>query len=93
MRDIDWFNEGYSQLFHNFELQYQYFPNGEFGSLNQIEFNSNEYGGNIDFWGNGWIGIFVWDYQNDIEIMNFLYDNEQEQEINEAFMKLRKLFT
>ena len=89
--DIEWFKEEIFPNFKDYELNYRYFDEGDFGSLNQVEFNSNKIGGNIDFWGLGWLGIFVWDYENENEILNILLEPKQEREKIEAFEKLKRL--
>ena len=53
-----------------------------------MEFNSSKIGGNIDFWGGNWLGIFVWDYENEKELLNILLEPHQEEEKNNSFKKL-----
>ena len=48
--------------------------------LNQVEFNSKKVGGNIDFWGLGWLGVFVWDYEKEEQLINLLIEPSQEEE-------------
>ncbi|WP_166444622.1 hypothetical protein [Dyadobacter bucti] len=56
-----------------------------------MEFNSKKIGGNIDFWALGWLGIFVWDYETEEQLMNVLLEPHQDKEKEEAFKKLEKL--
>lgn len=74
-----------------YELAYNFFEKGDFGSLNQVEFNSKKIGGNIDFWGLGWLGIFVWNYETEEEMFNVLLEPHQVAEKEKAFDKLQEL--
>nr|WP_157247369.1 hypothetical protein [Pedobacter panaciterrae] len=49
-RNIDWFKEEIAPVLLGYEITYSYFEDGDFDSLNQVEFNSPKLGGNIDFW-------------------------------------------
>ena len=89
--NIEWFKEELSPNMQGFELNYRYFDQGDFGSLNQVEFNSKKLGGNIDFWGLGWIGIFVWDYEKQEQLLNLLIEPNQEAEKKDAFKTLQYL--
>lgn len=85
--DIEWFKENVMSSMHDYTFNFRTYSEGDFGSLNQIEFNSNEKGGNVDFWGLGYVGIFLWDYQKEEEIMNVLLDPNQQKE--QAFKELQ----
>ncbi|MHA6697866.1 hypothetical protein [Chryseobacterium sp. A321] len=91
VKDIDWFKREMASYFNEYELIYKFFEQGDFGSLNQIEFNSEKIGGNIDLWGLGSIGIFVWDYEKNEEILNILLSPNQDKEKIEALDKLKEL--
>ncbi|MFV5700171.1 hypothetical protein ACM55H_17575 [Flavobacterium sp. ZT3R17] len=84
-KNILWFKANIEPTLEGFEIKYCSYDDGDFGSLNQIEFNSKGKGGNIDFWGLGYLGIFLWDYQKEEEIMNVLLDPNQELEKEKAF--------
>lgn len=56
-----------------------------------VEFQVSKRGGNVDFWGLGWIGIFVWDYETEEQLLNVLLEPHQEKEKEQAFKKLREL--
>ena len=90
-KDIEWFNRSIAPDLKNFEIKYRFFAEGDFGALNQIEFNSKLVGGNIDFCGLGWLGIFVRDYKNEKIMLNILLEPQQEKEKTEAFEKLNRL--
>jgi hypothetical protein len=87
IKDITWFKTIIEPNLKGYEIRYRNYDNGDFGSLSQIEFNSNLNGGNIDFWGLGWFGIFIWDYKKEEEILNILLEPNQTEE-KEKFIKL-----
>jgi len=90
-RDLEWFKKEISSNLIGYELKYKFFKEGDFGSLNQVEFNSKKIGGNIDFWSLGWLGIFVWDYEEEQQLLNVLLKPDENNEKELAFAKLRKL--
>ncbi len=90
VRNIEWFKDELAPKLEGYELDYKFFDEGDFGSLNQVEFNSKKRGGNIDFWGLGWLGIFVWDYETEEQLLNLLLEPNQEREKEEAFKKLQE---
>lgn len=85
------FNENILPLLKDYEISNRFFEEGDFGSLYQIEFNSKSKGGNIDFWGLDWLGIFLWDYENEKELFNILIESKKEIEKENAFNQLIKL--
>jgi len=89
--NIEWFKLEVAPQLTGYELEYKFFGEGDFGSLNQVEFNSSKIGGNIDFWGLGWLGVFVWDYQKEEELINVLINPDQEEEKKLAIDKLKRL--
>jgi len=89
IHDIESFKSELAPLLNEYELKYRFFEEGDFGSLNQVEFNSSKIGGNIDFWGLGWLGIFVWDYRKEEELLNVLLMPDEGKEI--AINKLKLL--
>jgi hypothetical protein len=91
MKNIAWFKNEIAPILSNYEIEYKTFEEGDFGSLNQVIFNSDQIGGNIDFWGLNWLGIFLWDYQNEKELLNILLEPHQEEEKERAFKRLQEL--
>jgi len=90
-KNILWFKTVIEPTLKGYEVEYRFYDDGDFGSLNQIEFNSKEKGGNIDFWGLGYVGIFLWDYQKEEEIMNILLEPNQEEEKEKFIESLLRL--
>ena len=62
VKDLYWFKIVIAPSLKNYEIKYKFFEKGDFGSLNQVEFNSKKMGGEIDFWSEGWLGIHLVDY-------------------------------
>ena len=91
IKDVEWFKSNIIPKIKGYELDYKFFYKGDFGSLNQIEFNSKKIGGNIDFWGLGWLGIFVWNYETEEQLLNVLLEPSQIKEQDEALKKLQDL--
>lgn len=89
-KDLLWFKSIASNL-QGYEIEYKFFEEGDFGSLNQIEFNSESKGGNIDFWSTGWVGIHLVDYIEGNELMNLLLEPTEKERINENLEKLINL--
>jgi hypothetical protein len=91
VNNIDSFKSELAPKLKGYKLEYRFFSEGDFGSLNQVEFNSSKIGGNIDFWGLGWLGIFVWDYRKEEQLLNLLIKPDQEDEKKIAINKLELL--
>lgn len=91
VKDIEWFKSNVIPKIKGYELGYKFFDEGDFGSLNQIEFNSKKIGGNVDFWGLGWLGIFVWNYETEEQLLNVLLEPNQKKEQDEALKQLQDL--
>lgn len=92
INDFDRFKNNIIPLLKGYEINYKFFENGDFGSLNQIEFNSKKIGGNFDFWELGWLGVFLWDYEREKIIYNVLIEPNQDNEREIIFKKLNEIF-
>jgi hypothetical protein len=91
MKNFEWFKNMFASQFKEFEVKYKFFEKGDFGSLNQVEFNSLEKGGEIDFWSSGRLSIHFVDYEKGEELLNILLMPNQDDEKEIAFQKLREL--
>ncbi len=91
IKDVEWFKRNFASNLEGYELEYRFFEEGDFGSLNQVVFNSSKIGGGIDFWGLGWLGIHVYDYEKEELVLNILLETHQETEKEKAFNKLMEL--
>jgi len=89
VQDIEWFKKVIAPSLNGYEVTYKFYETGDFGSLNQVEFNSDNIGGNVDFWSLGWLGIFVWDYKRGKQLLNILLE-PTEKKVN-ALEELRSL--
>lgn len=90
-KDIVWFKTAIEPVLKNYEIQHRFYEEGDFGSLHQIIFNSPEKSGGIDFWGLGWLGIDLYDYKEEKQILNVLLEPHQEEEKRKAFEELKTL--
>jgi hypothetical protein len=90
-KNLEWFKNEVGPILKDYEIDYNYFENGDFGSLNQVEFNSKEIGGNIDFWELGWLGVFAWDYKKEQVILNVLVEPNNHEKKSELLVNLVEL--
>jgi len=91
MKNINWFKSVIAPNLNEYEIKYKFFDKGDFGSLNQVEFNSTEKGGEIDFWNTGWLGIHLVDYVKGQELLNVFIEPEKKEEQEKALEKLQFL--
>jgi hypothetical protein len=67
-----WFRENLEVALIGYEFNCRKFPNGDFGSLDQVEIENERFQGSIDYWESGHLGIHLWDLQNEEEVMNVM---------------------
>ena len=91
MKDINWFKREFEPYLKGYEVEYRFFEEGDFGELNQVEFNSKEKGGEIDFWSLGWLNVHFVNYSNGEELLNVLLKPEQSKEKDEILIQLKTL--
>lgn len=91
MKNIIWFKKEIEPHLSGFEIKYKFFENEDFGDLNQIEFNSKEMGGEVDFRSTGWLGLHLVDYIKVDELLNIFLESYQEMEKENALRKLKEL--
>lgn len=91
MNDVNWFKSEFELYLKGYDVEYRFYEDGDFGALNQVEFNSKEKGGEIDFWSLGWIHVHFVNYVNGEELLNALFRPEQFKEQNEILNKLKEL--
>jgi hypothetical protein len=89
--DINWFKSNYAPYFSQYVIEYRFFDKGDFGSLNQVVFNNEHKGGNIDFWENGSLGIQLIEYSTAKDLLNVLWFPEEFKEQQESLEKLKEL--
>lgn len=91
IKNSDWFRKEVAPFLEGYTLEYRFFNEGDFGSLDQVIFESGKKGGNIDFWGLGWLGILVYDYEMEEVLLNVLFNTEEYLEKDRAFDDLQRL--
>lgn len=91
MKDFDWFKSEFEVYLEKYDVEYRFFEEGDFGSLHQVEFNTKERGGEIDFWSLGWLNIHFVDYKEGKELINILLKPHQKTEKEIFFKKLQEL--
>ncbi|WP_462265144.1 hypothetical protein [Mucilaginibacter sp.] len=77
--DLSWFKQTIEPQLVDYEVSYRYFDQGDFGSLSQVVIEGKSKGGQMDYWGLGWLGIFLWDYINKKELINILLTDEEQE--------------
>ncbi len=87
----NWFKENLAKLFFDYKLEYRFFPEGDLGSLDEVVFENEKKGGSINYWGKGFLGIFLFDYEEEREIMNVLIDPNNILEKENAIKHLKSL--
>ncbi|QLJ63739.1 hypothetical protein HP437_00435 (plasmid) [Serratia marcescens] len=91
MIDIkEFINEVIPKL-EGYTFKYSTFSEGDFGSLERVEFEGNGKVGAIDFWSSGWLGLDVYDMRLNDQILNQLMEPNEEQyaAIDELVHKLK----
>ncbi len=68
--DKQWLNEVMVPLLDNYQVEYLFFEQGDFGSLDQLRFETALKGGEIDCWSSGWFGITMVDYVDGGVLLN-----------------------
>lgn len=91
MKDIIWFKNNFEFYLMNYEIEYKFYKNGDFGDLNQVEFNSKDKGGEIDFWSSGSLNIHFVNYITGQVLINVFLEYFQKKEIDEIFNRLKEL--
>lgn len=80
MSDIDFFKKELAPLLSSFNIKYRNFSEGDLGALEQVLLESQNMGGNFDFWDSGWLGVYIYDYISDSEVCNKLFEPTDEHQ-------------
>lgn len=75
------------------KAEYHSFKQGDFGDLERVELEGNKKGATVDFWSSGWLGVHLYDYAKDSELLNILLEPEQNLEKEKAFFELQSFFS
>jgi hypothetical protein len=87
-KDINWFKQRIEPQLSGYELSYRYYEKGDFGSLTQVGFEGKDKGGQIDYWGLGWLGIFLYDYTSESIVINILLSPDEAHKGDEYLDRL-----
>ena len=79
-KTLEWFKKEVSPDLLNYKITYRSYKNGDFGDLDQIIIESKSLGGGIDFWSSGRLGIELYDYEKEKQIINVLLEPTEEYE-------------
>ncbi|PSL17648.1 hypothetical protein CLV60_1367 [Dyadobacter jiangsuensis] len=94
MKDQTRFKIEIEPTLRGYDIEYRFFENGDFGALNQVVINSTRKGGGIDFWEFGWLGVDLYDYERDEQLLNILLEpheyNEKEKALEKFICLLKK---
>lgn len=87
-----WFKENIEPLLTHYKCTYRFYANGDFGSLDQVAFDSERYSGEIDYWSSGRVSINLWDYEKEEMVLNLLVleDEDVSNKIN-GLIRLKEL--
>jgi hypothetical protein len=79
--NINWFKNKFSPFIEqNYNTEYLFFKDSDFGDIERVEFEGYDKGGTIDFWSTGYLSIHIVDYLKKEEIINvFLEPNQMEE--------------
>ncbi len=91
IKDLAWFKNVITPTLKGYEVVYRFFEKGDFGSLNQVLFNSSKLGGEVDFWERDFLSIHLWDYEKNVELLNVFLEPEEYTEKEKAFEELQRL--
>lgn len=80
MADMEFFKKEVASLLSSFNLEYRNYSDGDLGALEQVVFDTQNIGGNFDFWESGWLGIYIYDYISDSEVCNRLLEPSEEHQ-------------
>jgi len=72
-----WFRSSMEAQLRGYVVTYRFYPEGDFGSLDQVAFNSDYFYGEIDYWSSGYLGVGLWDRIKDEQALNVFLDPDQ----------------
>lgn len=79
MINIDYFKKEIVPTLEGYVFKYRSFPDGDFGSLDRVEFEGGSKVGAVEFWSQGWIGIDIYDLKLDDRVFNLLLGPDEEK--------------
>ena len=82
MKDLGWVQKNLIPHLIDYTIECNYYA---------ITFESSQKGGYIHFWGSGWFGVDVYDYEKDEEVLNVLLEDNEIEEQDQLLEKLKKI--
>jgi hypothetical protein len=86
--DINFFKAEIYPHLSGYKFQYSSFGNGDFGTLERIEFEKGNKLGTVDMWSKGWLSIDVYDSALDTQLINLLISPDELDQQKEAIKNL-----
>lgn len=86
-----WFRAVVEPQLQGFQVTYRFYPEGDFGALDQVAFDSDDYSGEIDYWSSGWLSVGLWDHRKNEQMLNVFLEPDQATEKIEAIRDLGRL--
>lgn len=68
------------------KLNYEYFPNGDFGDINRIEVEKGNKAGYIDFCSSGTVSIHLVNTETGEDLINVLLFPEKKENVNQYLL-------
>ena len=91
MKDLEWVKKDLIPLLVDYDIECDYFSEGDLGSLHAVTFESPKRGGYIHFWGLGWFVVNVYDYEKDEDVLNVLLEDNERDGQAELLERLKKI--
>ncbi|MDR3094535.1 MAG: hypothetical protein LBU62_07860 [Bacteroidales bacterium] len=82
---INYFRENIEKTLSGLNIMYKNFPQGDLGTLDEIVLENSKVGVVIDYWGEGFFGVFLYDYTKKEEIINILLTPKEDVEKDKLF--------
>lgn len=89
--DVSWFDGNVKPLLSDFSFRYSTFLHGDFGDLQRIEVEGFGKLGTVEFWSREWLGVDIYDLDNDGAVMNVLLSPDEvskSQQVLHDFVRL-----
>ncbi|RSK38410.1 hypothetical protein [Hymenobacter perfusus] len=85
---LTWFKEELAPRFAGFAVVYRSCGEGDFGTLERVEFESDALLGTLDFWSHDWLDVHVIDRVSVEERLNLFLGPDQETDKAQAIAAL-----
>ncbi len=89
--NIEWFKKNMLPALTGYKVSYRFFKKGDFGDDERVEFEGKNKGGSIDFWSTGWLGMHLYHYKEEQELINVLLEPSENLRKLKSIETLKKL--